>query len=58
MTKIPKIVFRSMTLEENIKVIKWGYFESNGLLNVHDYTIQYFPELAKIDKNLSREEIF
>ena len=55
---VPKIIFREMTLEENIDVIKWAYFEDNGALSVHDFTIQYFPELANIDPNLSKEEVY
>jgi len=55
---IPKIVFRPMTLEENIDIIKWAYYDESGVLSIHDYTIRYFPELAKIDKNLSQNEIY
>ena len=58
MNVIPKIIFRKMTLEENIEIIKWAYFEDNGLLSVHDYTIEYFPELADLDKSLSKDEIY
>lgn len=57
MKNIPKLIFRIMGLEENIDIIKWAYYEDNGLLSVHNYTINYFPELAKLDKNLSKEEI-
>lgn len=57
MKNIPKLIFRIMSPEENIDVIKWAYYEDNGLLSVHDYTINYFPELAKLDKNLPKEEI-
>lgn len=56
--KLPKIKFREMTLEENIDVIKWAYFEDNGVLSVHDFTIQYFSELANIDSDLPKEEIY
>ena len=34
-----------MTLEENIETIKWAYYEDNGALSVHYYTIEYFSEL-------------
>ena len=54
--KIPKVEFKEMSLEENIETIKWAYYEDTGVLSVHDYTIQYFPELANIDKNLSKSE--
>ena len=55
--KIPKIEFKVMTLEENIETIKWAYYENNGVLSVHSYTIQYFPELANIDKSMSISEL-
>lgn len=55
---LPKIIFREMTLEENIEVIKWAYFEDNGALSVHDFTVKYFSELANLDSNLSRDEVY
>lgn len=55
---LPKINFREMTLQENIDIIKWSYYEGNGGLSVHDYTIQYFPELADFDDNTSKEEVY
>lgn len=54
---VPKIKFQEMTLEENIDIIKWAYFEGNDVLEVHNYTIQYFPQLANLDAKLSREKI-
>jgi len=56
--KIPKIEFKVMTLEENIETIKWAYYEDNGVLSVHSYTIQYFPELANIDKSIPQSEVY
>ena len=53
---IPKIKFRAMNIQENIGIIKWAYYEGNGVLSVHDYTVQYFPELASLDST-SKEEI-
>lgn len=47
-----------MELEENIEIIKWAFFEKNENLSVHDYTIQYFPQLARIDLNSKKEEIY
>lgn len=49
---LPKIMFKEMTLQENIDVIKWAYFENNGALSVHDFTIKYFPQLANLDCKL------
>lgn len=56
--KIPKIEFKVMSLEENIETIKWAYYEDNGLLSVHYYTIQYFPKLANIDKRIPKSEVY
>lgn len=56
--RIPKIRFRKMTLQENIETIKWAYYEDTGVLSIHHYTIKYFPELAQIDKNLSKIEVY
>ncbi len=55
---LPKIMFKEMTLQENIDVIKWAYFENNGALSVHDFTIKYFPQLANLDTSLSRNESY
>lgn len=55
---IPKVIFKPMTLEENIETIKWAFYENNGALSAHYYTIQYFPELATIDLNTSKEEVY
>ena len=55
---LPKIIFKVMTLQENIDIIKWTYFDNNGVLSVHDFTIKYFPQLANLDTNLSRNESY
>ena len=47
-----------MTLEENIEIIKWAYYEDDGVLSIHDFTIQCFPELAEIDTNLSKDTVY
>ena len=57
-TTLPKIVFKEMTLQENIDVIKWAYFENNGALSVHDFTIKYFPQLANLDPDFSIDDIY
>lgn len=55
---VPKLKFRSMTLDENIDVIKWAYYEDNGLLSVRDFTIQYFEELGQLDENAPKEKVY
>ena len=46
---IPKIVFKPMSLEENIEIVAWALSEDNDKLDVYKYTIDYYPELANID---------
>ena len=46
---MPIVRFREMTKEENIEIIKWAYYENNGTLSVHDYTLEYYPELKNLD---------
>ena len=55
---LPKIMFKEMTLPENIDVIKQAYFEDYGALSVYDFTIKYFPQLSNLDTNLSRNESY
>jgi len=55
---LPKVKFNVMSLEDNIEVIKWSFYEDNGVLSVHDYTIQYFPELSSIDSNIPKSEAY
>lgn len=56
--KIPKIEFKTMSLQENIEIVKWAYYDDGDVLNIRNFTIQYFPELAKIDKSLSKKEVY
>ena len=53
--KYPKVVFKKMSLEDNIDIIKWTYFEKGNNLNT--YTIKCFPKLDNIE-NKSDEEIY
>lgn len=55
---IPKIVFEPLTLEQNIDLVKWAYFEDNDSLNLHELTINMFEELKIIDKNYTKEQIY
>ena len=55
---VPKLKFKKMNLQENINTIKWAYYEDNGVLSVRDFTIQYFPQLANLDENLSQQEVY
>lgn len=58
MSNIPKLKFRVMSLEENIEIIKWAFFEDNGSLDVHKYTIEYFNELSLLNINDSKDKIY
>lgn len=50
-----KIIFRKMSLDENIELIKWSYFQKNDNLNIHKFTINLFPELDNLDNNSKNE---
>lgn len=53
---MPKIIFRKMSLEENINNIKWMYFSDDSALNFRTAVINYFPDLNDINDSLSIEE--
>ena len=55
---IPKVKFKIMSLEDNIEVIKWSFYEEDKDLGVKSYTIKYFPELNNIDISISKEEAY
>lgn len=55
---LPKVQFQEMSLQDNIDIIKWTYFDESDSLAMRDYTIQCFPELANIDTNLSVDEVY
>lgn len=53
----PKIIFKPITLEENIKIIQNFYFEEDEKSEIHNLLCEYFPELQDIHKNISKKEI-
>ena len=53
---IPKIEFKTMSLEDNIDIIKWAYREKDGVSPAHGYTIKLFPELNNLG-DISAEEL-
>lgn len=55
---IPKIIFKKMTLKDNIDIIKWSYFDDSTSLDIHKYTLEYFPELQQININTSKKEAY
>ena len=50
------IKFKKMSLEENIEIIKWTFYENEGTFSLHDYTVQCFPELKELNLNDSKEK--
>lgn len=54
---LPKIIFRETALEQNVKIVKWNYRETGGLMSLRDLTVRYFPELKNLDNNLSQAEV-
>ncbi len=55
---IPKVIFKEMSMEENIEIIKWAYFENTPSSDVSYYTLEYFSELKEIKKSASKDEIY
>lgn len=63
---IPRVIFKPMSLEDNIELVKWALKNSNSTLNLYDSIIYFFPELSdeNIDEvvskyyNLNKEEIY
>lgn len=53
----PKIIFKPITIEENIKIIQNFYFGEGEKSEIHNLLCEYFPELHDIHKNISKEEI-
>lgn len=53
-----KIIFKKMSLKDNIEIVKWAYYSSSKSLDIHKFTILLFPELASLDNTkLPKKEI-
>ena len=46
-----KIVFKKLSLEENIEIVKWTLFDENEISNFRHYAIELFPELESVKEN-------
>ena len=55
---LPRVIFKEMSLEENIENIKWMFFDTNGEFSIRDAVIQYFPDLKESINLESKEEIY
>ena len=55
---MPKIKFKEMSLEDNIEIVKWCYYDQNknDLLEIHKSCLNLFPELKNIPSNYTKEE--
>lgn len=54
---MPKVVFKKMSLEDNITFIKDIFNDKDGILDAHTYTVSLFPELKAISLNSPKEII-
>ena len=54
---VPKVVFKKMSLEDNIDIVKWAYFDKNDDLSMREYTIELFPELMSISEDADEKMI-
>ncbi len=55
---LPKIVFRKMTLKENIELVQWAYYEDNSSCGIHEFVLEYFPALRELTSATSKEEAY
>ncbi len=54
---MPKVIFKKMTLNDNVSFIKNIIAEKDDeLLSVHTFTINLFPDLKNISDNMSLDE--
>jgi hypothetical protein len=54
---VPKVIFKKMSLEENIEDIKWQYWDDNDINNTRRWVLMLFPELKNINPGLTETEI-
>ena len=55
---IPRVVFKVMSLEENVENIKWMFFDTNGEFSIRDSVVQYFPDLKESVYLTSKEQVY
>ena len=53
-----RVMFKEMTLEENIDHIKWMFFETDGEFSIRDATLRYFPDLKEAIHLQTKGEIY
>ena len=46
-----KIVFKKLSLKDNIEIVKWTLFDENEISNFRHYAIELFPELESVKEN-------
>lgn len=62
---IPRVIFKPMSLEDNVELVKWALKNSNSTLDLHGSIIYFFPEINgdNVDEvvgkyyNLNKDEI-
>ena len=54
---MPKVIFKKMSLEDNINFIKEIINDKDSILDIYTYTINLFPELKDISLDDSKEAI-
>lgn len=46
-----KIIFKKLSLKDNIEIVKWTLFDENEISNFRHYAIELFPELENVKEN-------
>lgn len=54
---IPHIIFKKMSLEDNIEIVKWCFYSQDNTLDIHKYTISLFKELSTLDPKGNKDKI-
>ena len=55
---IPKVVFKPISLKDNIELIYGFYYDNNTDCTIHNYTIEYFKELKNINHDASKKDVY
>lgn len=42
---VPRVIFKPMSLEDNIYIVKWALSNNNSTLDLNDSIVYYFPEI-------------
>lgn len=56
--KMPQIVFKPLKFKDNLSLVNWAFFETDETLNLHNATIELFPELKDVCLSSPKKEAY